>query len=63
MALAVKKEYASSFRGRTFESDLLDLMVESGRNGENCHFVLLLSLFVYIVYDLKYCCFPSHREK
>ncbi|MQL81216.1 hypothetical protein Taro_013668 [Colocasia esculenta] len=35
VAFAVKKEYAVAFRGRTFESELLELMAESGRNGKN----------------------------
>ncbi|XP_078438762.1 enoyl-CoA hydratase/isomerase family [Wolffia australiana] len=34
VALAVKKEFASAFKGRTFESKLVELMVESGRNGK-----------------------------
>ncbi|KAJ6795665.1 peroxisomal fatty acid beta-oxidation multifunctional protein [Iris pallida] len=34
VALAVRKIFASAFEGRTFESDLVDLMVESGRNGK-----------------------------
>ncbi|KAL0910388.1 hypothetical protein M5K25_021366 [Dendrobium thyrsiflorum] len=34
VALAVKPIFASSFEGRTFETDLLELMVQSGRNGK-----------------------------
>ncbi|KAG0462840.1 hypothetical protein HPP92_021316 [Vanilla planifolia] len=34
VALAVKPIFASAFKGRTFETDLLDLMVKSGRNGK-----------------------------
>ncbi|CAA7397364.1 unnamed protein product [Spirodela intermedia] len=35
VALAVKKEFQLAFKGRTFESYLIELMVESGRNGKN----------------------------
>ncbi|KAI0496783.1 hypothetical protein KFK09_023107 [Dendrobium nobile] len=34
VALAVKPIFASSFKGRTFETDLLELMIQSGRNGK-----------------------------
>ncbi|PKA64740.1 Peroxisomal fatty acid beta-oxidation multifunctional protein [Apostasia shenzhenica] len=34
VALAVKPIFSSTFKSRTFESDLLELMVESGRNGK-----------------------------
>ncbi|RWW11728.1 hypothetical protein BHE74_00017859 [Ensete ventricosum] len=33
VALAVKDFFASSFRGRTLESELVGLMVKHGRNG------------------------------
>lgn len=33
VAMAVKKEFASSFKGRTFESPLVELLMENGRNG------------------------------
>ncbi|XP_008775812.2 peroxisomal fatty acid beta-oxidation multifunctional protein-like [Phoenix dactylifera] len=32
---AVGKIYASAFKGRTFESDLVELLVENGRNGKS----------------------------
>ncbi|CAL9061653.1 unnamed protein product [Musa banksii] len=35
VALAVKDIYDSAFRGRTFQSQLVELMVKSGRNGKN----------------------------
>eukprot|EP00262_Sarcandra_glabra_P015138 TRINITY_DN459_c1_g1_i3.p1 TRINITY_DN459_c1_g1~~TRINITY_DN459_c1_g1_i3.p1 ORF type:complete len:725 (+),score=147.75 TRINITY_DN459_c1_g1_i3:112-2286(+) len=35
VALAVGKEYASAFPDRTFHSPLVELMVETGRNGKN----------------------------
>ncbi|XP_068653028.1 peroxisomal fatty acid beta-oxidation multifunctional protein-like [Aristolochia californica] len=35
VALAVGVEYSSAFPGRTFTSPLVQLMVESGRNGKN----------------------------
>ncbi|KAJ0989249.1 hypothetical protein J5N97_007605 [Dioscorea zingiberensis] len=35
VARAVKGVFASAFAGRTFESDLVDLMVENGRNGKS----------------------------
>ncbi|XP_020581771.1 peroxisomal fatty acid beta-oxidation multifunctional protein-like [Phalaenopsis equestris] len=34
VALAVKPIFTSSFKGRTFETDLLELMIQSGRNGK-----------------------------
>lgn len=34
VSLAVKSIYASAFKGRTFESDLMELMVERGRYGK-----------------------------
>lgn len=34
VALAVKGIFASAFKGRTFESDLVELMVENGRHGK-----------------------------
>ncbi|KAJ6797149.1 peroxisomal fatty acid beta-oxidation multifunctional protein [Iris pallida] len=34
VALAVRGIFASAFKGRTFESDLVELMVENGRNGK-----------------------------
>ncbi|URE19982.1 Peroxisomal fatty acid beta-oxidation multifunctional [Musa troglodytarum] len=35
VALAVKDIYDSAFQGRTFQSQLVELMVKSGRNGKN----------------------------
>nr|QTI57558.1 cinnamoyl-CoA hydratase-dehydrogenase [Hedychium coronarium] len=35
VALAVKDIYASAFRGRTFETNLVELLVKSGRNGKS----------------------------
>ncbi|QHO13495.1 Peroxisomal fatty acid beta-oxidation multifunctional protein [Arachis hypogaea] len=35
VAVAVSKEFDGSFRGRTYKSPLLDLMIKSGRNGKN----------------------------
>ncbi|WOL08343.1 peroxisomal fatty acid beta-oxidation multifunctional protein [Canna indica] len=35
VALAVKQIYAEAFRGRTFESQLTELLVKNGRNGKN----------------------------
>lgn len=32
---AVGKIFDSAFRGRTFQSDLVKLLVENGRNGKN----------------------------
>lgn len=34
VALAVKSIYASAFKGRVFQSDLMELMVENGRHGK-----------------------------
>ncbi|KAG0486523.1 hypothetical protein HPP92_008618 [Vanilla planifolia] len=34
VALAAKEEYASAFKGRTFDTSLLDLMKKDGRNGK-----------------------------
>jgi len=33
VAVAVGKEFAGSFAGRTFPTPLLDLLIKSGRNG------------------------------
>ncbi|RYR14738.1 hypothetical protein Ahy_B04g071427 [Arachis hypogaea] len=35
VAVAVSKEFKGSFRGLTYKSPLLDLMIKSGRNGKN----------------------------
>ena len=35
VALAVKKEFESAFEGRTFGSDLVELLIKNGRNGKN----------------------------
>ncbi|XP_020960887.1 peroxisomal fatty acid beta-oxidation multifunctional protein AIM1-like [Arachis ipaensis] len=35
VAVAVSKEFEGSFRGLTYKSPLLDLMIKSGRNGKN----------------------------
>lgn len=35
VAVAVGKEFAGSFAGRTFPTPLLDLLIKSGRNGKN----------------------------
>ncbi|XP_020972773.1 peroxisomal fatty acid beta-oxidation multifunctional protein AIM1-like [Arachis ipaensis] len=35
VAVAISKEFEGSFRGLTYKSPLLDLMIKSGRNGKN----------------------------
>lgn len=61
MALAVKHIFASAFKGRTYESELFELMVKNGRHGNcssnssfllNCCLLLIdihyFSLFAYL---------------
>lgn len=48
VALAVSKEFASSFPDRTFKSPLVELLVKNGRNG-NINFTKHLHLLLFVL--------------
>lgn len=51
VARAVKGVFASAFNGRTFESDLVELMVEAGREGASANlFLKILFITIFLVF-------------
>lgn len=49
VALAVGKEFANAFPGRTFDSPLVELLVKNGRNGKkNFHCFHIISSPIHI---------------
>lgn len=48
--MAVKEVFASSFKGRTFDTELVQMMVEMGRNGVHSSLTLIRSNDLFLSY-------------